>query len=78
MIDADGRTVRHDMQYEDDHREDVPYTIQDAVWFCLEMLEDIWDYARTCIVPDTDYLSELRRNKTLLSDLLVREWMPES
>ncbi len=37
VVDTQGRTLRHDTQDGDDHREDKAYTIQDAIIFCWEM-----------------------------------------
>ena len=72
MMDADGSTVRHDMQYRDDHRGDVPYTIQEAVWFCQEMNEDLLRDALSRTSPDAEYLSDLLQGGRILDALAAR------
>lgn len=72
VVDGEGRLLRHDEQYGTDHREDMPYTIQDAILFCQEMNEnlirdvDFWER------PDEDYLSQLRQDEQTLAALTAR------
>lgn len=72
MMDADGSTVRHDMQYRDDHRGDAPYKIQEAVWFCQEMNEDLLKDALSYTSSDAAYLSDLLQSERILDVLAVR------
>ena len=68
IADADGNTVRHDMLYENIHRGDRPCTIQDAVWFCQEMNEDLIHDNPS----NKEYLIQLRKDKQILDALVAR------
>ena len=41
MVGAAGATVRHDEQYGNNHRGDMPYSIKDAIEFCQEQNADL-------------------------------------
>jgi len=68
MAGTDGRTMRHDEQYGDNHRGDEPYTICDAVEFCQEMNNDLLREER----PEEEYLAQLRKDEQALGDLMAR------
>lgn len=65
MADEEGATVRHDEQYEGDHSEDEPYSVQDAIAFCQDMNDDLLHEDR-----NEKYLSQLRRDKQILDALM--------
>lgn len=69
MASSDGRTVRHDEQYGEDHKSDEPYTIQDAVEFCQEMNEDL---IRDISCTSREYLVQLRKDEKILDALMAR------
>ena len=66
-VNHDGRMMRHDKQYGDDHRGDEPYTVLDAIMFCQEMNDDLLH--EDC--SDEKYLSQLRKDEQILDELMV-------
>ena len=72
VIDGEGRLLRHDEQYGANHREDMPYTIQDAILFCQEMNEDLIRDIDFWGRSDKDYLSQLRQDEQTLAALTAR------
>ncbi len=68
MVDNGGRTMRHDEQYGDSHREDEPYTVLDAIVFCQEMNADLLHEGHS----DEKYLSQLRKDEEVLDALIGR------
>ena len=73
MVDGEGGLLRHDEQYGTDHREDMPYTIQDAILFCQEMNEDLIRDEGFWGRSDEDYLSQLRQDEQVLAALMDRQ-----
>lgn len=71
-MDANGNTVRHDMQHKSIHRGDEPYTIREVVWFCQEMNEELLNDALSHVDPNAEYLSELRQSEQILDVLAAR------
>ena len=69
MASSNGKTVRHDEQYGEEHRGDEPYTIQDAVEFCQEMNEDL---IRDISCTSREYLVQLRKDEKILDALMAR------
>ncbi len=72
MANAEGQTMRHDEQYGDDHRQDEPYTVQDAVEFCQAMNEELLREAVSSDGTGADYLSQLQKDEQTLDALMVR------
>ncbi len=72
LEDGQSRTVRHDLQWGDDHREDEPYTIHDAIRFALDMNEELLRCTKEAMEPDEAYLSSLRQDGRVLTSLLDR------
>ena len=72
VVDGEGGLLRHDEQYGTDHREDMPYTIQDTVLFCQEMNEDLIRDIDFWGSPNKGYLSQLRQDEQTLVALANR------
>lgn len=72
LSDGQARTVRHDLQRGNDHWEDEPYSVQDAIRFSLEMSGELLQCAEQVETLDEAYLSSLRNDGSVLSDLLDR------
>ena len=72
MVDAAGRTVRHDDQYGCRHRGDEPYPVQSVIEFCQEMNEDLIQGDVSWERADESYLSLLRQDEQALAALMVR------
>lgn len=72
LEDGQSHTVRHDLQQSNDHQGDDPYTVQDAIRFALDMSEDILRCTEQAEAPDEAYLSDLRNDGRVLTDLLDR------
>lgn len=66
MADRGGQMMRHDEQYEDNHRGDELYTIQDAVEFCQTMNADLIREEH----PEEEYLNQLRKDEHILDTLM--------
>ena len=69
MADDQGMTARHDEQYGDNHRDDEPYTVRDAIEFCQEMNEDLLHDSR---FQSEGYLTQLRKDEQVLDALMGR------
>ncbi len=72
VVDTQGRTLRHDTQDGDDHREDKAYTIQDAIIFCWEMNEGILNNCESRGNLGEGYLTQLERDREILSEIMVQ------
>ena len=72
MLDNEGRTVRHDEQDEENHSEDMPYSVQDAVMFCQEMNAELLQENESLSVPDIDYLARLHQDEQVLDEVMER------
>lgn len=72
LADDCDQMVRHDLQMGNNHSEDDPYTIEDAVCFAAEMNEEILRDAESKWDADEAYLSDLRRDDCMLTALLER------
>jgi len=72
MTNTDGKTMRNDEQFGDDHREDEPYTVQDAVELCQTMNGELMREAVSSNGTDTEYLSQLRKDEKTLDALMAR------
>ena len=69
MTDGTGATARHDDQYGNNHRGDIPFTVQDAIEFSLEMNEDLQsDFGS----QDAEYLAKLQKDEQVLGALMER------
>ena len=68
MTNPDGRTMRHDKQYGDDHTMDEPYTMCDTIEFCQTMNDEL--LREEC--SDDDYLAQLRKDEQALRDLMEK------
>ncbi len=72
LEDRQFHTMRHDLQRGNDHREDETYTVQDAIRFALDMSEELLRCTERAEAPDEAYLSDLRNDGRVLTDLLDR------
>lgn len=68
MADAAGNTVRHDVQYGNSRRGDELYTIQETVWFCQEMNEELIHDN----LSNKEYLLQLRKDEQILDALAAK------
>lgn len=69
MVGADGATMRHDDQYGNNHRGDMPYAIKDAIGFCQEQNEDL------LMMDDAEESEE--RYQSLLRDKQILDLLAE-
>lgn len=69
MTDNKGSTVRHDEQYGNNNRGDVPYTVQDTIEFCQEMNDELMQSQDEV---DEEYRLQLRADEQTLTSLMER------
>ncbi len=72
LSDAQGRMARHDLQMDDDHSEDAPYSIVETLQFVREMNEDLLCDAERWRETDKEYLNQLREDDRRLAEIVER------
>ena len=73
MAGDGGATMRHDDQYDNNHRGDIPYSIRDAIEFCWEQNEDLVMGGGIPVDESgKEYLASLLRDKQIIEQLMER------